>query len=265
MIQIPDQFRENASYFYAARALETINKPTAAVLYHVFADRCKEILESNDSPELESFLEIFTKQLPPFPPNGPSEVRFVAGELYGALLEKLQEGKINSHMPEQFILCSKLYSILDGENCVLRETRCRVIAAQLQVLFRNLKQKKEEEEAKKAAEEEARLKAEAANAKQTMPARSKSEKIIPHENILTQYSDPPQLQQGYDQNHIIHYLMATGYNPHETKAPKFNENLRGAIQKYLDLGVSCLKRGDKEMGLEFLQKAKAVWTTGRDQ
>ena len=284
MIHIPDEFRENASYFYAGRALEPVNKITSIVLYHVFADSCKEIIENNNSPELKKFVDAFVEKLPPFPVNGPDEVRFVADELYGALQEKLQAGKINSHMCEQFALCSKLYSILDSDLAIIRENKCKYIAARLQVLFRDLERQKEEKE-RKEREERERIEKEKQEKEAKNMINENDESLIVDEinaqqkgkelhlgakRMMTSNDIPrippsqPTFNNGYDPKHVREYLSSIGIDSTKTKAPQYNENIKNVIQKYLDLGTSCIKRGDKEMALEFLQKARKTWITGHD-
>ena len=287
MIQIPDEFREIASYFYAGRSLEPVNKVSAIVLYHVFADNCKEIVEVNKSPKLQEFIDIFVSKLPPFPLNGPDEVRFVAGELYGALHEKIQEGKLNSNMPEQFALCSKLYSILDGDFAVIRESKCKFIASKLQVLFRDLENKKKEQERKEREKQELLEKKRQEKEAKQLEKENKKAPIQPvsfddspiskdakteipsiKQRTMTSNDLPqiptsqPQFYNGYDPQHVRNYLGSIGIDTNKVKAPPYNDNLKNVIQKYLDLGTSCIKRGDTDMALEFLQKPKKTWLTG---
>ena len=252
MIQIPPEFRENAHYFYAGRALESVNKPTAIVLYHVFADRCKEIAEEIKSPDLMNFIEIYSSKLPPFPDNGTSEALFVANELYGALYEKIESGILNTKMNEQFSLCSTLYSILEGEFCMLRETKCRILASKFQILINQMKdyykneplnaEIESEKEAKEIPQEECKK-----------PEEVEIPKIIPQ----------PTLGASYNVTAINEYLDYMGCDRTQ-KIPKCSETMRPLVQKYIDLGTSCIKRGDKKTGLNYLQRAKKAWTTGKE-
>lgn len=256
MTAIPKEFQDYAHYFYSGLCLEPINKSAAIVLYHVFIDSCKEIDSSTE--ETKNFIKLFTEKLPKFPVDGPREVEFVANELYGALQEKLSAGIINSHMPDQFVLCSVLYSIVEGEQAMSREIKCHLACSKLIRLLQQVTPPKKEEDAKPEAENE-----ENKEIIEEQPQKEDVQERVYHIDVSKPILQQPQLGESYNATEIRQYFKDIGIPiqsgiTHPTKVHQ-------AIQKNLDLGASCIKNGDRELGLSYLRTAQKIWATGVPQ
>lgn len=134
-MEVPSELKRYAKYHYAAESISNYNPTASQVLRHVFSDYCTdEILPLTASPDVHQFLETYKQSLDPFPCDGPAEMRYFANDLYNSLLVALQSGKISLELPDQFWLCSTIYSVIDGEEAEIREQMCRYAAVSLKKL-----------------------------------------------------------------------------------------------------------------------------------
>jgi len=265
MTAIPKEFSHLRSYYNCGKTIEDISPTVSIVFYHVFIDYCKDILPTLNSQECNDFVEQFSGSLPIFPEDGPDEVRFVADELYEVLAEKYLSGKVYLKMPSHFYYCSMLYSIISGVVPEIREKRCRHVAARL---LKWLKTTKAFEKVEKSIRKKHKL----AKKEAPKPVETTSEEPLPvpeeplsvlepvhivPEPIPETLNQPPILPLDYNKEDLINYFSYYGIPLPKSVAVPHNQ--KSDVMRYLDLGLNCLKLGNRDQGKVFLSLALSSW------
>lgn len=281
MEEIPPEFSPYASYIIAAENVKRYNPIAAQVLTQVFVDICQDIVSTTSNQNAHEFLKNLSNNLPEFPRDGPDETKLLADDLYDSLCSSLRSGKINTHIAQQFWLCSILYSVLAGDEAEKREKICKITAARLKILLSKAEIKKTPQNkpsTKIQTNDKHQSKEQSSNIKD-LPKLN--EKTKPNEAPTQKSSAPSNLQKNsrphpstnatptfesvithYNEKKAIEYLKSIGVSV-PSSVPMLNEKCRPSIAQKFDLCLSCLKQNDTEQAKLFLQAAQKSWKTGK--
>ena len=274
-IPVPPDLRRYAKYYYAAESLVKHNPIVAQVLRHVFADSCHDdLLPLLASPEPRQFIESYRKNLSSFPCDGPEETRYFANELYDSLTAFLKSGKVSYKLAEQFMLCSVVFSVLEGDEAIHREKTCRIVAGRIKRALDKAKTKTDGRKSNQNLDDEfpdlqgLRLCQSVRpgpslldSGAEKLEKKKKPEKKKPQE---TKPAEPvkPDFRKAYDERAVIEYLTALGVSE-DVKVPALMESCKARINEDLDMALTMAKMGNRENAVRCLDDAIKVWKAGR--
>ena len=265
-IPVPPDLRRYAKYYYAAESLVKYNPIVSQVMRHVFADSCHDdLLPLLASPEPRQFIESYRKNLSSYPCDRPEETRYFANELYDSLTAFLKSGKVSYKLAEQFMLCSVVFSVLEGEEAIHRETTCRIVAGRIKRALDKAKTKTDGRKSSQNLNDEfpdlqglrlcqsVRPGPSLLDSGATTIEKKKPEKAQPVK---------PDFRKAYDDRAVTEYLKALGVSD-DVKVPAVKESCKARINEDLDMALTMAKMGNRENAVRCLDDALKVWKTGR--
>ena len=143
--------------------------------------------------------------------------------------------EINKEMPQQYLLCSLLYSVLDGNEAMERENACLFAALKIHEIQRTGKSVQEKD----------------------IPQSSPAQTPLVHKETkykLKNFKEKPYL---YKRETALEYLRS-----HDIEVPQnieYPEDFQEIIIRDLSHATNSIHHGDKERALLFLKKAKKEW------
>jgi hypothetical protein len=239
----PPEFERFAKFYYAACAIMDYSPIAGHVLRHVFHDHVGEILPKVTSQQAKQFAESYERHLAPFPNDGVDELRYFAGELYEVLKGNLRAGKISPDIADQYYLCSTIYSVLEGDDCIARERKCRHVACRLNRLLKRATKRRPA--GKSHGQIDKKVIQEMMRSVQPM-ARVASQLVL------------PDFRKSFQENEITQFLMSCGVNIEKKSIPR-DQDARAFIQQSLDNALDMMKNRKERQALECLRSALAAW------
>ena len=135
-MSIPPDFKQFAIYYNTANTIESKSPAASAVMKISFLQACEDYSSENQiSPQAQQFLQNYRRTVPPLPPNGVAETQKLANSFYQTLSNQFQNGEVRRGMVQQFLMCSALFEVLDGDDNEHNSKTCKVVAVKIKQML----------------------------------------------------------------------------------------------------------------------------------
>lgn len=221
----------------ASQVFSKINKSVSLVMLHTFMDFCLEKFNYQQNPEIKDYLQNLAEKCGDFPEDGAQETRNLADDMFSRLTIQFQTGDITKDMPQQYLLCSLLYSVLEGAEAIERQNSCLYASLKIHEIQRTGQSRPHNTQPTKQPQRE--------------PAK------VEKTNSKLKLKMPEKRPYVYNRDTAIQYLAKQGIQlPTNVKYP---EDFEDIILRDISHGANCLEVGDKERALKFFKKARKAW------